>query len=269
MNTITFLTSYWHLNVTAIIIIVLMLLFHLITNRFRLTKRSVLFFSGVLLFLISTLSPIEYLARFYLYSAQMVRHIMLLLIIPPLLLAGTDKSFLDKMLDVKFFRKSAGFLFYPVVAWLFGVGSMWAMHSNMYMTRLMRSPAMMNIEMILLPLLGLIFIWPVFTPTHRHKLDPLASSLYLFLACVGCTLLGILITFVPSDTFRNIIQPDNSVVLQMIRNSWGISWRTDQIMGGLIMWVPACIIYLAYIMIVLMRWLTSRQRPVNSQMEKL
>ena len=269
MNAITFLASYWHWNIPSVIIIVMMILFHLISNRFRLTRNSLVYFSGVVLFLVSTLSPLAYLARFYLFSAQMVTHIFMLLIIPPLLIAGTDKSYLERILNTNFFKRPAGFLFNPVVTWFIGLGAMWAVHSPFLTRWLMSSAILMNLEMLALLLLGVIFIWPVFSPNPRYRLHPLAGSAYLFLACVGCTLLGILIVSAPEDMFTDVMKPGNPLVIQMIRHSWGISWHMDQVIGGLIMWVPACIVYLTYVVIILLRWFTSREQAATEATGKL
>ncbi len=256
MNTTKFLLSYWHLNIMAILVIVLMIAFHYITNGNRFSRKSPLFFSAVILFILVTLSPLDFLSKYYLFSAHMVQHIVLLLIIPPLILTGTDKDFLEKVFRTGFFKKAGNFLFYPVVAWFLGVGSMWIMHLPAFMMRMNNSTFLMDSQMIILPVLGLFFIWPVYSPISFRRLEPLKSSVYLFLACVGCTVLGILITFAPPDMFTSGMQPANMNVINMIHSDWGINDSTDQMMGGLIMWVPACIIYLTNIMIILFRWFT-------------
>jgi putative membrane protein len=186
----------------------------------------------------------------------MVQHIVLLLIIPPLILSGTDKDFLEKVFQAGLLKKAGNFLFYPLVAWFLGVGSMWIMHLPALMMQMNDSTFLMDTQMIILPVLGWFFIWPVYSPISFRRLEPLQSSVYLFLACVGCTVLGILITFAPADMFTGGMQPDNLNLIKMIKSDWGINEGTDQMMGGLIMWVPACIIYLTNIMIVLFRWFT-------------
>jgi putative membrane protein len=254
MNTTKFLLGYWHLNIMAILVIVLMIAFHYITNGYRFSRRSPLFFSAVILFILVTISPLDFLSKYYLFSAHMVQHIVLLLIIPPLILSGTDKDFLEKVFRSGFLKKAGNFLFYPLVAWFLGVGSMWIMHLPAFMMKMNDSAFLMDTQMIILPVLGWFFIWPVYSPISFRRLEPLQSSAYLFLACVGCTVLGILITFAPADMFTGGMQPENLNLIKMIHSDWGINDSTDQMMGGLIMWVPACIIYLTNIMIILLRW---------------
>jgi hypothetical protein len=47
---------------------------------------------------------------------------------------------------------------------------------------------------------------------------------------------------------------DKFKVLSLIRNNWGITARGDQHIGGLMMWVPSCLIYLGGIVGLLARW---------------
>jgi putative membrane protein len=113
--------------------------------------------------------------------------------------------------------------------------------------------------MLSLIVLGIIFIWPVFTPISLKKMEPLQSALYLFSACVGCTVLGIFITFAPLGLYTVYYTGSNASVLNLIQNNWGINSEVDQQMAGLIMWVPACFVYLTNIMIKLFKWYKSSE----------
>jgi putative membrane protein len=262
MNTTTFLLKFWHLDYLTVLIIIGIAVFHFISNGFRLTHKSSRILIALILFILVTISPLNYLSKSYLFSAHMVQHIVLLLIIPPLLLTGTDESFLENLLRKKFFRKAGDFFSYPLIAWISGVGCMYIMHlPGMSMNM---SDLYANIQIIILPLIGIVFIWPVFTPVDFGKLEPLQSALYLFLACVGCTVLGIIIAFSPDKMFASGMQSANPDLIRMIRSDWGISDTTDQLLGGLIMWVPACIIYLTNIMIVLFMWFTGQTQGLKN-----
>jgi putative membrane protein len=254
MTTLEFLFESWHWNLFAIVIAALLSLFHIVTNGYKLRNKSINFFGGIILLLLSTLSPLDYLGSNYLFSAHMVEHILLLLVIPPLLLTGTNKEFLEKFFEKDKLNKIGKVIFNPLISWFLGVGSMWFWHVP-YLFRLMKLyPAVHLIQMLSLLILGIIFIWPVFTPARFKKISALQSTLYLFSACVGCTILGILITFAPPGLYTLYYTGNNSAVLSLIQNKWGISHEIDQQMGGLIMWVPACFVYLTNIMISLFNW---------------
>jgi cytochrome c oxidase assembly factor CtaG len=86
-------------------------------------------------------------------------------------------------------------------------------------------------------------------------MSPLAGVAYLFSACVGCTLLGVLITLSPIEVCPAFLHPaDGLGVLPLIRQGWGLSAAEDQQIGGLLMWVPACAVYTSGILGMLARW---------------
>ena len=87
------ITSYWRLNIPILVAIVLLIFVHLKGNDYRLSRKSLIFFSGIVLLFLVTFSSLNFLGQSYLFSAHMIQHIVLLLIVPPLLLAGTDSSF--------------------------------------------------------------------------------------------------------------------------------------------------------------------------------
>jgi putative membrane protein len=88
-------------------------------------------------------------------------------------------------------------------------------------------------------------------------LSPLAGIGYLVAACFACTLLGIYITFAPASVCPAYMHPaDPYGLLPVIQDQWGLTARMDQQIGGLLMWVPACLIYLSGVMGLLSRWYT-------------
>jgi putative membrane protein len=247
------ITGYWVLNWPAIVIALLLIVFHLITNKKASGKKHFLFFTGVILMLLVTVSPLAFLGKSYLFSAHMIEHIVLLLIVPPFLLAGTSANLLEKLRHSGF-RKIGEVLFSAPVTWLLGIGAMYFWHIPAVFDAMKKSSSLHIIHILSLLILGIIFIWPVYSPISWKRLSPLQSALYLFIACVGCTVLGILITFAPSDLYTHYLTGQNTEIWAMIRQNWGINPATDQEAGGLIMWVPACIIYITNVMLILARY---------------
>lgn len=254
MTAMQIINSEWQVNFTAVVIATVLLMFHILTNGNKLTRRSALFFTGIFLLLIVTCSPLAYLGHNYLFSAHMIESITLLLIVPPLLLTGTSRDYVEKLTEKPAFRKIGNVLFYPILAWLAGIGAMWIWHIPKLMMMVHHSQLLQIIHFISLLLLGTIFIWPVYAPTKLRKLQPLVGSVYLFIACVSCTVLGIYITFAPEGVFTSYLAGSNMSIIKFIQSDWGVTPNIDQEMAGLIMWVPACIVYLTNIMITLFRW---------------
>jgi putative membrane protein len=254
MTTYQAITGFWQINIFAVVLTLILLFFHFRTNGNRLTRKSPLFFSGIFLLLLVTCSPLHFLAHDYLFSAHMIQHIIFLLVIPPLLIKGTDENFFDSLVQKKWFRKIS-FLFYPSISWLVGVGSMWILHIPAVFVAFDSSELMMDLLMLLLLVFGFIFIWPVYAPVPYKKMGVLESAIYLFMACVGCTVLGILITFTPFTLYGSCMTGQNPGLISLIRFNWGMTPDVDQQIGGLIMWVPACIIYLTNILLIIGKWL--------------
>lgn len=286
MTTLKFLTTYWNLDFISIIIAVALIIFHFVTNGNTFNKKSFLFLGGVALYILATCSALNYLADYYLYSAHMTKDIIILLIVPPMLLSSTNKDFLKKIVNRPGFNKAGKILFHPFAAWILGVGSMWLWNIPGVFYMLEASPWLKLFQMISLLIFGLIFIYPVFTPIKYHKLHPLQSTLYLFTACLGCTLLGIMITLGPAYIYTPYIDgpvlwccgiqttgPAATIytnvgitpISNMIQNNWGITARIDQQMGGLIMWIPACFVYLTNIMISLAKWYGGSETDIFSR----
>lgn len=247
----------WHPDLTALVVVVLLLVFHYLSNGRKLTRNSPYFFCGIILLLLVTQSPVEYLGHGYLFSAHMLEHVTILLIVPPLLLAGTDGKYLGKIMNKPSVEKAGHLLFYPLITWTLGVGSMWFWHIPRLITAMKHSPVLMVIHFLSLLIFGIIFIWPVYAPVKFGKLSPLQCALYLFSACVGCTTLGIFITFGPEGLYTSHLMGTNASVLNFIRSGWGISPVIDQKIGGLIMWVPACIVYVTNVMVTLGKWINA------------
>jgi cytochrome c oxidase assembly factor CtaG len=270
MTSLKLFLSFCHLDIPSLLIAAALIVFHYITNGYRFNRKSYLYLSGVLLFLISTLSPLSYLAKYYLFSAHMTKHIIILLIVPPMLVSSTNPDFLKKIFKNKKSRGIGKFLFYPIVSWTLGVGSMWVWHIPSLYLEMEKSPLLQLFQMISLLILGVIFIYPVYTPISFRKLHPLKCSLYLFTACVGCTVLGILITFAPAGIYTTWSTiGNNPAILNLIRERWGINPSTDQQMGGLIMWVPACFVYLTNVLITISKWYRLSEQDISVDEDEL
>jgi len=244
----------WNFSLPVIVIALLLAAFHVITNGHGFTKRSIQFFAGIFFMLLATVSPLDHIGHHDLFFAHMTQHIILLLIVPPLLLTGTGPGFFLKIMENSAVKAIGNVVLYPVVAWNFGVGCMWFWHIPAVFMAMMHSSLLHFLHLMSLLLCGFIFIWPVFAPVPWRRLDFLQRVLYLATACIGCTLLGIFLTFASSGFYTSYITISDPALIQLIRVDWGITKAMDQEIGGLIMWVPACIIYFVFIIISLLKW---------------
>ena len=110
---------------------------------------------------------------------------------------------------------------------------------------------------------GFVFALPVFNPKKDKRLHPVVSVIYLFTACVSCSVLGLYVTFMASsaaalDSITLFSDPNHFIT---------ITPKTDQEIAGLLMWVPGCILYVVSSMQLLLPWYDSKF-PENKKVLK-
>ena len=178
---------------------------------FKFTKLSALFISGIALYVLALISPLDYLGRTYLFSAHMIQHILLLLIVPLLLLLSIPKELAEKALGVNPFGYTMKVLGNPLVAWFLGVGAMWVWHLPSLHDMVLAYDNLYIAQQISFVVIGMIFWWPVFAPVESRRLSPLISTMYLATACLGCTILGMLITFAGAGLYAAYLNPVDAI----------------------------------------------------------
>ena len=212
--------------------------------RFRLASplRTLALCGAAIAVVLALASPIDALARGTLFSAHMLQHMLLALVAPPLALLALPPS------------STIGPQRTPAVAtWAMGVGAMWIWHAPALCNAAATSDAVRALQNLSLPVLGAAFWWPVLGPGRR--LPDIAAALYLFTACVACTVLGVSIALSPVTVCAAYGHgADPLGALPLVRGQWGITPAVDQQIGGLLMWVPGCTAYAAAILAVVGRY---------------
>lgn len=256
MTTSQFLISGWTWNPAVVVCSVMTLAAYLAVFRFNVRLRW--FAAGLAVLLLTLLSPLNTLADGYLFSAHMMQHIVLLLIVPAMLLLGLPQSLSLRSIVPKS----------PVVGWLAGVGAMWFWHAPTLCNAAVSSRAVHALQTISLLVLGCLFWRQILAPREEERLSPPGAVLYLFSACATCSVLGIIITFSPVAVCSIYTMPmaDPTGMMDTIRTSWGFTPERDQQIGGLLMWVPMCLIYLGAIFAQIARWFAESARPAKEQL---
>ena len=114
---------------------------------------------------------------------------------------------------------------------------------------------MRALQTLTLVMMGLAFWRPILDPAVSRRMPVFPAMIYLFAACVACTVLGIIVTLSPVEVCSAYLHPlDTLGVLPLVRDGWGMSRQADQQIGGLLMWVPACLIYAAAMLATLGRY---------------
>ena len=219
--------------------------------RGALTRRAWFFVAALGIFLVALLSPIDVLARGYLFSAHMLQHLLLLLAVPPLALLSLPPA--------KAGAPGSKWRVAPIVAWGLGVGAMWAWHAPVMCNAAATNVLVQYGQTLSLLAMGGAYWWPILSPRPASRLETFPAITYLFAACLACTILGVIVTFSPVAVCNAFAHPiDRTGALGLVRDGWGITAKSDQEMGGLLMWVPTCVVYTGAILAMLGRYYGER-----------
>ncbi|MBC8161081.1 MAG: cytochrome c oxidase assembly protein [Roseiflexaceae bacterium] len=195
-------------------------------------------------------SPLDALGDDYLLTAHMVQHLLLALVAPPLLLLGTPRWLLRPLVELPYLkqvtRPIGRTLTNPLVALLaFNiVFSLW--HIPRYYEAALQDPTVHIIEHVTFFSTAVLTWWPIFgTIDEFPQLNDGAKVLYLFFQSLPPTILGAMITF------ANVpIYPTYAAAPRL----YGMGALEDQVLGGLIMWVPGGLIFFTVLTVIFFKW---------------
>lgn len=229
--------------------------------RFKFSRRAWCYLAGVIVLLLALVSPLDTLSDNYLFSAHMVQHILLILVVPPLLLLGIPREMAQKALRIPWVARAERILSKPLLAWSVGVGVLWLWHWPPLYNAAVANEQIHILEHLCFLAGSTIFWWPIISPVEELRMEPLLAVAYTFGACSAHTVLAIILTFAPLGHYPAYINPaDPYGILPIIRGDWGLTPLADQQWGGLLMWVPACLVYLSFILATLARWYRMPER---------
>jgi len=262
MTTTVLLLSAWRFDPIAVLGCAAAIAAYAAAPHAKSASRLGFLSAATLVLVVALVSPLGTLADGYLFSAHMLQHLLLLLIVPPLALLGVSGQP----------RRGthAGLAARAVpLAWVAGVSAMWLWHAPLLCDAATRSGTLHRLQEISLVVLGLAFWWPILAPREESRLAPLAGVIYLFTACTACTVLGIAITFSPVEVCSVFAHPtDRLGALSLLRGGWGLTPERDQQLGGLFMWVPACLVYGVGILGILARWYRAPEDAAPAALEE-
>ncbi|HEX2910450.1 MAG TPA: cytochrome c oxidase assembly protein [Chloroflexia bacterium] len=240
-----------------------------IVVQFHFTGRAIYYLIAVLSLLAALVSPLDELSDYYLFSAHMVQHLLLVLVFPPCFLLGIPPRVWKRLLKWEPARRVERVLSIPLLAWFIGVGSMWLWHLPPLYNAALASETVHILEHLTLMVAAVIFWWVVLAPSKYRRLQPFASMVYLFPASVFTAVLGILLTFWPDVLYPAYLHPvDKLQLLSLIRDQWGISAKADQSVGGALMWSLGGLAYLGGMLGMLARWYKEQEADYQQMVEE-
>jgi putative membrane protein len=209
-----------------------------------------LFMAALVVLLGALNGPLHDLSDYYLFSAHMVQHLLLTLVVAPLLLAGTPGWMADTMLGRLVRRRGLGDALRaatrPVPALIIYAVALIGWHLPGPYGAALEHHRLHVVEHLVLLATATLAWWPVLSPSRLlPRLHYGAQILYLFAFGIPMTVVAAMITGA-EDT----LYPFYAAAPRL----FGLPALADQRLGGLIMWVPAGLIPLVAFTVIFFRW---------------
>ena len=226
------------------------------------SRHVALFATGMGVLFLAEHSPLLVLSEVYLFSAHMLQHLLLILVVPPLLLAGTPPWLLRPFLRLPLVMPVVRLVTLPVIAFVaFNlVLVLWHFPEFYDLTLLHHNVHLL--EHATLMGTALITWWPVLSLMRElPRLSYPLQMLYLFLQTLPMGFLGAVLVFSTGAIYEGYTAAPRL---------WGVSPLVDQQIGGLLMKVGGGLGFLAALTVVFFIWFAreeSSEQPLLVERE--
>lgn len=225
------------------------------------------FGAGWLVLALSLVSPVDVLGE-VLFWVHMVQHELLILVAAPLLVLSDPEAAFLWALPARWRRRLGGVarqswwkavwrrLTHPLWAWSIHAALLWGWHLPPLFEASLRSDVVHTLQHVGFFGSGLLF-WVAVLRSEHGRWGHGVAALLVFTTALHASALGALLTF-------------SSVVwyepYAATAPAWGLTALEDQQLGGLIMWMPGGIVYLAAGLALVARWLRASERRSTRRM---
>lgn len=204
------------------------------------------FFTALALLFVTLNGPLHDLSDFYLFSAHMVQHLIITLIVPPLMIIGTPgwmlRPLLRRPLLFRIARRNTSIV--ACFVWFNVVLALWHL-PPMYNLALAYHPVHITQHLMFIAASVLMW-WPLLSPLPELPRAPYpAQMLYCFLMVIPMSIISIYVAM--ADT---LLYPAYAAAPRIL----GITPMEDQQYGGLIMWIPGGVFFYAVMTVVFFKW---------------
>lgn len=190
--------------------------------------------------------PLHDLSDDYLFSAHMVQHLLLTLAMPPLLIAGIPGWMLRPILRNRTIEAIARRVTRPICCFLAFSLVIAAWHVPELYNAAMANHNIHIVEHLMMMSAAVLMWWPLMSPLPElPRLAYPGQMLYCFLTSIPMLVTAIYITMAD-----HLLYPAYAAAPR-------VTWLTpmdDQLLGGLIMWVPGGLIFALMLTVVFFKW---------------
>lgn len=218
-------------------------------------------FAGALLAIgIALVSPLNALSE-ALASAHMVQHVLLVLVAAPLLTLSTPSatllrgtpSPLHKVLGPWRGRLGQMWRRLPMVRnvatlWLLHTGTLWFWHAALPYEMALNNEIVHITEHVTFFVTALLFWHIVIGVRSTERVQRGLGAMLVFAMALQSGFLSLLLTFAPSPWYSTYA---------VTTRAWGLEPLADQQLAGVIMWIPAGLVYLGVALALFVSWIRS------------
>jgi putative membrane protein len=208
--------------------------------------RQATFFAGLIAIFGSLNGPLHDLSDYYLFSAHMVQHLILSLVVPPLLILGTPGWMLRPLLRIPAVSRTARWLTKPTRCFLIFNVVVAAWHLPPLYNTAMAHHGVHILQHLMFMSAAVLMWWPFLSPLPElPRLAYPGQMLYCFLMSIPMSIVSIYIVYADQ-----MLYPSYASAPRI----WGISPMDDQLIGGLIMWIPGGLFFYGVMTVIFFKW---------------
>jgi putative membrane protein len=213
--------------------------------------------AALVIILFALLSPLDALST-ELASVHMVQHMLLIMVAAPLFVVGSPgfvlawglsagwKSRGRTILSFAFRLPQESLLWHPLLLWTLFAVVTWSWHHPVLYQAALHDPLLHDAQHLSFFIVACLFWRVCLDPLATRRISPLVSIPYLFATSVQASALGVFLALSPRTWYD---------VYGARTGAWGFTPLEDQQLAGLMMWMPACLIFPAIAAIVFAAWL--------------
>ncbi len=219
-------------------------------------------FVAALVFLFVSLTrPLHDLSDYFLFSAHMVQHMLLMMVVPPLMLLGLPAWLVRPLLRPRGIAAVTRFLTSPLIAFAIYNVVFVIWHVPFMYNAALEDHDIHIVQHLMFIATATMMWWPVVNPVPElARMPGPVQILYLF--AIG----------LPASVVSAFIALSEDVVYPFYGRAprvFELSALEDQQLGGMIMWVPGMILLWAAITVVFFRWARFEDREEAAERRRL
>lgn len=219
---------------------------HGIQATFRSRAQPALFVTALVTMFLALNGWLHDLSDYYLFSAHMVQHLLLALVVAPLLVMGTPGWMLRPALRAPFVGSAARWLTRPMHCYAVFNIVVAGWHLPPLYNVAMAHHSVHIVQHLMFLVAAVLMWWPILSPLPElPRLSYPMQMLYLFLMSIPMSIVSVYIAYADA-----VLYPAYASAPRL----WGLSPMDDQLTGALIMWIPGGLYFFAIISVIFFRW---------------